>query len=73
VPIIIHLACYGLYLWFSFRLTPKDESLLVAAIPLQLLAGSFVFTTHWRRRLLLQAAAKAQTPLVQPSGDPATL
>jgi hypothetical protein len=63
VPVLIHLTCYGLFLWFSFRLTPKAESLLVAAIPLQLLAGAFVFTAHWRRRLLVQAAAQAKTPL----------
>jgi len=70
VPALIHLTCYGLFLAFLFEKNPPPEPLLVASIPIQLLAGLFVFSAHWRRRRLLHAAYQAKARLVGPSEDP---
>jgi uncharacterized membrane protein len=48
VPAVMHVTCYALLLRFADW---SQEPMLVAAIPIQLLAGLFVFATPWRRQL----------------------
>jgi uncharacterized membrane protein len=48
VPAIIHLSSYVLFL-VNGGMMMKEECSLVATIPLQLLAGLFVYTAPWRR------------------------
>ncbi|HEX8793073.1 MAG TPA: carotenoid biosynthesis protein [Polyangiaceae bacterium] len=50
VPVVIHVASYWLFLQYAGM---AAEPSLVATIPLQLLAGIFVYTLPWRRRRLL--------------------
>ena len=58
VPAVMHLTCYVLFLSFAKW---QDAPMLVATIPIQLLAGLFVFSTPWRRQLSLTTPA-APTP-----------
>ncbi len=48
VPAIIHLSCYGIFLALGDW---SQQPVLLASIPIQLLAGVFVFGTPWRRQL----------------------
>jgi uncharacterized membrane protein len=58
VPVVIHLACYGLYLGFG----EWREPMLIAAIPIQLLAGVFVFAQPWLRQLPTANVATGVSP-----------
>jgi hypothetical protein len=55
VPAVIHAACYGIYFFCSFRRDPTHAPMLVAAIPINFLAGLFIFITPWRRALVAKA------------------
>jgi uncharacterized protein (DUF983 family) len=68
VPAIIHITCFALYFCFSFLRDATLAPMLVATIPIQFLAGLFVFVTPWRRALMAKTAAAATSP---PSPNPA--
>jgi hypothetical protein len=57
VPALIHVTCYCIYFFFSFLHDPTQMPMLVAAIPIQFLAGLFIFVTPWRRQLVAKAAS----------------
>jgi hypothetical protein len=63
VPAVIHVTCYGIYFFFSFRNDPTHTPMLVAAIPIHFLAGLLIFVTPWRRTLM---AGSANPPAGQP-------